>query len=109
MEKFIFWVLDCSFDYYAPFGVKTEVIHEEHGFDISYDDMGLPDVDSLVGYGAFEDVENCKNAVDFYVYLEENKKYAYENTDKNAADLLYERLEALQKKVVLKIESECAA
>lgn len=73
--QYIFFKTDASFSYEGPFGTQTEVCEDAHGFSIVIDSDNVPDISTLRGFGAFEDVENCKNLTDLYVYIEENKKY----------------------------------
>lgn len=99
MEKFIFWQIDCSFDYISLWGTSRMQETEDHGFIIDFNGSGAPIIESIKGSGAFKDVENCKNLTDLYVYIEENKKYAFENLSRIYALELYERLEKLQGKI----------
>jgi len=99
MEKFIFWQIDCSFDYISLWGTSRMQETEDHGFIIDFNGSGAPIIENIKGFGAFEDVKNCKNLTDLYVYIEENKKYAFENLSRIEALELYERLEKLQKKI----------
>lgn len=99
MEKFIFWTIDCSFDYISLWGTSRMQETEDHGFMINFNGSGAPIIESIKGIGAFKDAENCKNLTDLYVYIEENKKYAFENLSRIEALELYGRLEKLQEKI----------
>lgn len=78
--NYIFFTEDCSFDYNGPFGTATQREAELHGFCIDIDTDNNININSLKGYGAFADIESCKNLIEMYQYIEDNKHYAEDYT-----------------------------
>lgn len=97
--QYIFFKTDASFSYEGPFGTQTEVCEDAHGFSIVIDSDNVPDISTLRGFGAFEDVENCKTLNELNLWLEENKKYiqADEEIHTYSTEELIEELQSLIK------------
>lgn len=73
--KIIFFEVDRSYSYEGPLGCQTEEATEPHGIEVETDENGTPIISTLQGFGVFEDIKKCKNLIDLFCYLENNKNY----------------------------------
>lgn len=99
--EYIFFKTDESFDYNGPFGTETHNCEGLHGFSIEFDKNDKPLIETIEGFGAMADVENCKTLNELNLWLEENKKYiqADEEIHTYSTEELIEELQSLIKNI----------
>ena len=54
--QYIYYTTDESFDFDAPFGTKTYYQTGYHGFTIDFDSDYKPIINSIDGFGEFDDI-----------------------------------------------------
>lgn len=87
-SDYIFFETDSSFDFQGG----TYYCTDKHGFSIEINADNKINIDSIEGFGAFEDAEKCETLETLFEYIEKNKGYVTENEDE---DMKYTRLELL--------------
>lgn len=104
--EYIFWKVDTSFSFQGPFGIQTQECYDKHGFAIDIDVDNIPKLETLEGFGAFADVEDCKTYEELYDFIEENKKYVSQETDEIISYTTLELLLELQSLLIGAIKQD---